>query len=211
MAQTKQDKKPNAESDKPRHKDPDWLRREYHEKELSLREVAKKTDVSFGYIRKQMEEFDIPRRRTGYGTSPPEETLFGNGEQPPARPHTNQYGHRSLDHNVSAENRKRLMIHRLHATLLVEDIEDMAGKVVHHKNGCPFDNRLENYELLDKTEHRKLHSKTSLKDCKGMCRDCGETHYFSEEQVVNFCPTCGERYDSEEFVQTEAIDWKIPH
>jgi hypothetical protein len=51
--------------------------------------------------------------------------------------------------------------HRLLATLLVDDLEEMKGKVVHHINHMGhYDNRLDNLELLDPEEHVRYHWET---------------------------------------------------
>lgn len=48
--------------------------------------------------------------------------------------------------------------------------EDVDGKVVHHKNGNPADNRLENLQIMEFSEHSKHH------------RDIESTHTFQTEE-----------------------------
>lgn len=50
----------------------------------------------------------------------------------------------------------RVLVHRLIA-IAEYGPEAVAGNVVHHKNGCKFDNRPSNLEVLSAVEHSKLH------------------------------------------------------
>jgi hypothetical protein len=177
------------------YKNPDWLRQKYHGEGANLREVADAAGVSKSTIRRMMVEFGIPRRHEKNHTA--------------AAPKTNSNGHRELDHNCTL-GRWSVMIHRLHATLLVDDLNEMEGKIVHHLNGCPFDNRLENYELVSAEEHRERHG---FQQCgqNGLCRECGVAVSFTSEYSPNYCPECGERYAPEEVVESTSINWEIPH
>lgn len=47
--------------------------------------------------------------------------------------------------------------HRLLATLLVGDVDDLDGMHVHHKNGLSWDNRLDNLAVVTPEEHLQLH------------------------------------------------------
>lgn len=49
--------------------------------------------------------------------------------------------------------------HRLLATLLVDNIEELRGKHVHHNNEIPWDNRLGNLTIMTPGEHNKEHNK----------------------------------------------------
>ncbi len=103
------------------------------------------------------------------------------------------------------------MLHRLHATLLVDDIDELKGMEVHHVNGCPFDNRLENYQLITPDEHRKLSPQGIKADNKALCRESGEVLYSINNPVLRYCPKCGSQYDAEEIVSCEYINWQIQH
>lgn len=116
---------------------------------------------------------------------------------------TTNDGHRELRMRVLGE-RISVMIHRLHATLLVDDVDQLLGKEVHHRNGCPFDNRIENYQLLTPSEHMKSHS--GVNGFKTLCRSCGVSVRVSSN--VDYCPSCGTRLDTEEIEESEYISWK---
>lgn len=175
---------------------PDWLWEQYHGESKTQKELAEQCGVSITSIRSRMIEYGIPRRQ--------------NRPKYPSA-YTNRSGHRELRAKHHGD-RWALMIHRLHATLLVDELSELGGKIVHHKNNCPFDNRLENYEITSKKEHRNKHN-TIVNDSKskGLCRSCGYAQYFYKNDVANFCPKCGDRYDEAEVSISSSIDWKIKH
>lgn len=63
----------------------------------------------------------------------------------------------AIRHN-DGETRWSVYEHRLIAAAKYGP-EEMAGKVVHHVNGCGLDNRHENIELMTLKEHSRYHGK----------------------------------------------------
>lgn len=122
------------------------------------------------------------------------------------------YGHRTIDTKHKGD-RYRVQLHRLHATLLVDDLAELDGKEIHHQNGCPFDNRLENYELVDREEHRakSLNVCQNFTKFKILCRACGEAVQVSTSDGVRFCSLCGSQLGKVEIARSEPIDWRISH
>lgn len=59
--------------------------------------------------------------------------------------------------NREKEDNEQVYVHRL---LAVSEFgfDAVAGRHVHHENGCPFDNRPENIELVTNSEHRTIHN-----------------------------------------------------
>lgn len=69
----------------------------------------------------------------------------------------NNYGHAIWQQQDGARYQKRsVMVHRLQA-VAEWGFDRVADKVVHHKNGVPWDNRIENLQLMDRGEHSRLH------------------------------------------------------
>ena len=120
----------------------------------------------------------------------------------------NNYGHVEITHrHRPSNNRWSLLIHRLHATLLVDDISELDEKIEHHVNGCPFDNRLENYEIISEAEHRHRHGSEWGSDrYTVLCRDCGTPGIVSTPDV-EYCSYCGSILDCKEIVRKSSIDW----
>lgn len=58
-------------------------------------------------------------------------------------------------------------VHRL-ACVAWFGLEEVKGKVVHHKNDISWDNREENLELLTNAQHSRMHSKEFEKDENGL-------------------------------------------
>lgn len=184
----------------PSHEDPEWLEKQYWENGLTIDEIARKATVATAKIIDNMDEFGIERRNPGR-----------NLPNRYPSPWTNRCGHRRYQNRHRGDAFK-IMLHRLHATLLVDNINELEGVEIHHKNGCPFDNRLENYDLITPKEHRKLSAEgIQAADKKALCRECDEVFYVLDSSSLQYCPNCSSTYDAEEIADCGYIDWQIDH
>lgn len=125
--------------------DPDTLRRLYHDEDLSTHEMAEQFDCSPATVHKYMKKFEIER-------DPP------TSERPPHFSTHKPHGHEFVQTKVDGEN-KRVLIHRLVA-VAEHGFDTVTDRVIHHKNGLPWDNRPSNLELLTQSEHAARHNTT---------------------------------------------------
>ena len=117
------------------------LERLYWGEEMSLPDIGNKFGVSHVCILNWMNRHEIPRReRTA--EKPPH---FGKDDR----------GYERFVHVIGGE-RQQVYHHRLLAVAKY-GFEAVRDRHVHHKNGCKYDNRLENIELLTNSEHARKH------------------------------------------------------
>lgn len=134
--------KHEIEKGKAEYKKSEVLTKLYHEKEMSLREISDKFDVSTPTIQRWMKKHNIERRES-------------KREKPPC--YTKNYdGYKVWKHRDGSGKKQMVLVHRL---LAVNEFgfDAVSDKIVHHKNGCRFDNRPENIEVMTQSEHINLH------------------------------------------------------
>lgn len=74
---------------------------------------------------------------------------------------------------------------------------------VHHKNGIKDDNRIENLELIDNSDHQKLeYKKGTLGICKHLKKMRVERKKFSDENI-KYCQNCGKKmvFESKKYIK----------
>lgn len=88
-------------------------------------------------------------------------------------------------------NNKVKYLHREKMRLYLGFTEqEMEGYEVHHIDGNPNNNDLENLKLLTKNEHHKLHDRRSETSKRHVCKRCGRTYYASVSDSVYYCNRC---------------------
>lgn len=120
-----------------KYQNEEWLRDQYREKKRTMAEIAEICGCSRSTIQYWIEKFVLQR--------PESATFTENGKG------YKQWRCREGDTIQS------VTVHRLLATLKVGKLDELDGKVVHHKSHSPYDNRLENLELMEPAEHTKHH------------------------------------------------------
>ena len=127
--------------------DPEMLRKMYHEDKMSVSEIAERwDDANREKVAWQFRKYGIETRTRGEGKrleSVADVSLsIIRGRM---RLEFREFG----DH---------IQIPLSRAIALSEwSLDELDGKHVHHKNGHPLDDRIENYEVLTNSEHQKRH------------------------------------------------------
>lgn len=91
-------------------------------------------------------------------------------------------------------------VHRLHylthpdldGVSLDEALRELAGCDIHHTNGCRFDNRHENYELLSHAEH----SSRTQAEIRAYGEDAKEAAHTPPGEEPTWCPGCHEEIET---------------
>jgi predicted DNA-binding protein YlxM (UPF0122 family) len=131
------------------YRNKEWLREKYWEDRLSLPEIAGICDVSASTVADWMREFNIETRSISEGAI---NHHLKNNHIPTS--HTDGYLYWVHTHRNETDF---VAVHRL---LAVSEFgfDAVVDKDVHHKNGIRWDNRVENIEILSKSEHGGLHA-----------------------------------------------------
>ena len=130
-------------SDDERLNDPAELERLYWEEGMSLRAIAEELGCETHYkVNYRFKKFNIPTR-TAYD----QQNYASLRKDKDGYPFWREY----YDGEYN-----RVLVHRLLA-VAEYGFESVIGNDVHHKNGHRFDNRPDNIELLDPSDHRRMH------------------------------------------------------
>lgn len=185
-----------------KYHDKDWLKRKYLNEGKETTEIAKICDVSSETIRRWLDKHDIPRRGTWlseenkenirdtyretaltheeiaekFGISRPHVTdlvddieRFNDGS---IYRHETDRGYISYQHYRDGEIVARFYEHQIIA-LLEHDYELGGENVTHHKNGWKLDNRPENLEVTNRTDHQR-------RELNGPVGNSGKEHWTYE-------------------------------
>lgn len=130
--------------------DPETLRRLYWDENLSTRDIAKRGGVHKDTIRRWMDKHDIPtRERTEAATAKRRKEYTGISMASGGHYQWCQWDRKT-------ETFETVRVHRLLA-VAEYGLDAVADVDVHHKNNIPWDNRPDNLELLDRSEHTSHH------------------------------------------------------
>lgn len=127
----------------------DFLREEYIQKQQSPRAIADKVGCSKNKIDRRLSEHDIPRRSRS-------EAARVRNSREPASFRINEDGYVESRTWFDGE-RYSILIHRL-AAVAWFGYDEVAGNVVHHRNGMKRDNREDNFEVMSLQEHSRMHA-----------------------------------------------------
>lgn len=141
------------------------LRSVYHGDDKTIQETADHFGVSWATIWRWLKRLDIPtrERRPGVGFST-----------------TRDKGYEKWHHNG-----QRVYVHRLLA-VAEYGFDTVCDNVVHHKNGIPWDNRLENIEALPQPEHHGEHTKVPEIERKAIAY----AYEFTDMSSYDIAETC---------------------
>jgi len=120
--------------------DPDLLKRLHHDKGKSIRQIANELNTSRSTVKSRLDEYQIDRK-------------YANNEYGSFATGPDGYEYYATGH------KKKVRLHRL-LVCLKEDPHSVFGESMstHHKNGVKWDNRVENVELMEKSDHTSLHA-----------------------------------------------------
>ena len=127
------------------YRDEAWLREKYHEEGLTLQEMADECDVAVSAIHKWMERKGVERRSRAESLRRPGTTYY-----------VDSAGYEAWSSHNYEGTKDNLRVHRLLA-VAEYGFDAVAGRVVHHRNDIPWDNRPENIAVLTHNEHSAAH------------------------------------------------------
>lgn len=135
--------------DKP-WRDEELMRKLYHEKQMSQQEIADHFDheITQGGVGYCLDELGIEKRSRSEAAC-----LRWRKQLPRLYTHISGYEKWS---DQSRDKYTAVLHHRLLAAAIY-GVDEVDGKVVHHKNEIRWDNRPDNIELMTPAEHAEHH------------------------------------------------------
>jgi len=124
----------------------------YVEKEMTTYEVAEELGVAQSTVHSWTDRYGVPTRTATYNR--------------PVQFFTDRRGYEYFRHDVG-DKHAAVPVHKL-VMVAEEGLDVVRGKVVHHRNGVPWDNRPSNLELLSRSEHAKEHHEQGDLDTAGL-------------------------------------------
>lgn len=192
-----------VESEREEWQNEEKLRDLYIENQMSTVQIAEEYDCAASTVSKWLDKLGIEARPIGTTVG-----KVGERSQIPPSVRTNTTGYVRVETKRDGV-RRTVALHKIQATLKVDDIEELDDAVIHHKNAIRFDNRLSNLEVMQEEDHYEtIERLPGRADGKALCRECENVQYFLDEPP-QFCGQCGAEYDNEEITDADYIDWSI--
>ena len=134
-----------------RWRDADVLNDLHHKRGLSTRKMADELNCDPATIIRWMEKHGIERRNRLSALRDAISTNYARFQM--------NHGHETWQVDIIEDGNKSTKSVKVHRLLAVSEhgFEAINGKVVHHRNGIPWDNRIENLEIMSNSEHSQLH------------------------------------------------------
>lgn len=142
-------RRPGPQTDHPYH-DEDVLRELYFDEGMSQMDIADTFEVDPQTIRYWFDNHDIERPPIGVAGQEARRV-------PRATYYTTKSGYERVSAPVGYETHS-VPVHRL-VMVSEHGFDAVKGRVVHHMNGIPWDNRPENLQLMTDSDHKSLHAK----------------------------------------------------
>lgn len=146
------------------YKNKETLEKLYVEQRLSTTEIAEKLDCGSSTISVWLDKHGIDSRSRVEGVR---ERFDKTGPSMS----TSTQGYETFQVENEKENGRTVLKHHRLLALLKYSPSELEGKLIHHKNEVPWDNRPENLELMSKSEHMKHHNKGKSLDDFNLTHD----------------------------------------
>jgi len=140
-------------------RDEETLREEYVHKQRSSRELAEEWGCTHSTVTRWLRKYGLSKYSElltfSLGSRKSEELPDGSRNSTATYENIRVYGQDGTKHRVTH--------HRLLA-VAEWGLDAIRGKVIHHQNNIPWDNRPDNLELLSHEEHAQHHHETETVD-----------------------------------------------
>lgn len=160
----------------PVYQDEDALRELYVDEQLSQKQIAERLGCAYSTIHNWLKRHGIERRSISEG-----QRLRWGSENKVQR-QTLASGHQAWNHSYHGE-KELVYIHRLLA-VAEWGFDAVAENNVHHKNDIPWDNRIENLELMNHGEHVRHHKQKVSGERRRVLAETYDTREISSRDLA---------------------------